>query len=56
MDDPLAAMVQEVAKFVNPKKEFSKIKGLKVPRRRPPRTKPEGGIDPPETKLRRKTT
>jgi len=54
--DPLEHMVQEVAKFVNPKKEYAKtIRATKIKRRRPPRTKPQGGIDPPETKLKRKT-
>jgi len=53
--DPLEHMVQEVAKFVNPKKEYAKIKATRIKPRRPPRTKPQGGIDPPETKLKRKT-
>lgn len=54
-DDPLEQMVQEVAKFVNPKKEYNKIRSVRIKLRRPPRSKPQGGIDPPETKLRRKT-
>ena len=53
--DPLEHMVQEVAKFVNPKKEYAKIKAARIKPRRPPRTKPQGGIDPPEIKLKRKT-
>lgn len=53
--DPLEHMVQEVAKFVNPKKEYAKIRATRIKPRRPPRTKPQGGIDPPETKLKRKT-
>lgn len=53
--DPLEHMVQEVAKFVNPKKEYARFKASKVKLRRPPRTRPQGGIDPPETKLKRKT-
>jgi hypothetical protein len=53
--DPLEHLVQEVAKFVNPKKEYAKIRATRIKPRRPPRTKPQGGIDPPETKLKRKT-
>lgn len=53
--DPLEKMVQEVAKFVNPPKEEFKITKAKIKPRRPPKSKPTGGIDPPNEKLPRKT-
>jgi hypothetical protein len=53
--DPLEHMVQEVGRFVNPvREEFKPIK-TKIRPRRPPKKKPDGGLDPPERKLPKKT-